>query len=54
MEKNIYVKPTIYIIKINMPHLMAASGGNILHDAATQKDRPALNLAGMNRQMEGI
>ena len=38
--KKVYIKPNISIIKTDISHLMAASGGNILHDANTQKDHP--------------
>lgn len=46
MKKNIYSKPSTSFIQTDMSCLMAASGGNILHYADTQKDNPGPECGG--------
>lgn len=44
--KKKYSTPSTSFIQTDMSYLMAASGGNILHDANTQKDHPGPECGG--------
>lgn len=49
-DEKVYIKPTIYIIKVNMPHLMAASSKSTMHNSNTGRDSLVDMVAGDDKR----